>query len=477
MAGQTRTGHAKGVADGDRAAVDIEAFQRNAQLALAVQGLRGKGLVQLPEINVLHRQSVARQQLGHGKHRANAHLIGLATGNRQAAEGAQRREAQLGGFLGFHQHAGGRTIGQLRGIAGGDKVARALDGLQLGQAFERGRGAVAVVHGGGHILVADLTGFLVLLGHARGAGHDLVVEGAIGLGRCRALLTLQREGILVFAVDAVALGHHIGRVDHGHEEVRLVFQQPGVGIGGVGVARTDQRDALDAAGHHGGRAVDNDAAGRKGNGLQARGAKTVDHGAAHADGQAGAHGRLAADIAAGGAFGVAAAQHHVFDQGRVNAGALHRSADGKGGQLRARRDIELPTVGFGQRRTRCRNDDGFTHACLLGSERPLIVIFCAASTCHTSANSYFLCSNPGFGYVKAPGCAAGLDGPGWQDRSQAALFRLSKFSPFSTSSTKRGEGVQNSASSLANSRMSARTLSRPTMSAHFIGPPRKRGKP
>ena len=35
------------------------------------------------------------QQLGHGEHRADAHLVGLAAGHREAAEDAQRLQAAL----------------------------------------------------------------------------------------------------------------------------------------------------------------------------------------------------------------------------------------------------------------------------------------------------------------------------------------------------------------------------------------------
>src|SRR5256885_12550392 len=59
---------------------------------------------------------------------------------------------------------------------------RSLDGFQLGQAFQRGGGAVAVVLGGDHVAVGDLARVLVLLGHARGAGNDFVLEQVGGLG-------------------------------------------------------------------------------------------------------------------------------------------------------------------------------------------------------------------------------------------------------------------------------------------------------
>ena len=75
-----------------------------------------------------------------------------------------------------------------------------------------------------------------------------------------------------------------------------------------------QRNAFHAARHHGGHAFEHDAPGGHGNGLQARGAETVDDRAAHGDGQACAQRRLAANVAAGGALRVATAPDQVFDQ-------------------------------------------------------------------------------------------------------------------------------------------------------------------
>jgi len=47
------------VADGDRAAVDVEQLVGNAQLVAAVDYLHGEGLVQLPQADVVHLQAVA----------------------------------------------------------------------------------------------------------------------------------------------------------------------------------------------------------------------------------------------------------------------------------------------------------------------------------------------------------------------------------------------------------------------------------
>ncbi|MNT71020.1 hypothetical protein D3C72_2094630 [compost metagenome] len=99
------------MAQRDGTAVHVQAVHRDAQLFLAVQRLRGEGLVQFPEVDVLHLQAVARQQLGDGVDRADAHLVRLAAGDGQAAERAQRTAAGALGLGRLHQHAGRRAIG------------------------------------------------------------------------------------------------------------------------------------------------------------------------------------------------------------------------------------------------------------------------------------------------------------------------------------------------------------------------------
>ena len=178
---------------------------------------------------------------------------------------------------------------------------------------------------------------------------------------------MQRESVLVFTRDAVALRHHVGGVDHFHEQRRLVLDQPGVEVRCAAAAGgVHQRNAFHATRHHGGHAFEHDAPGGHGNGLQARRAEAVDDRAAHGDGQACAQRRLAANVAAGGALGVAAAPDQVFDQAGVNACALHGSLHREGTQLGARGLVEFAAVRLGQRGTGGGNDDGFAHGGLLG---------------------------------------------------------------------------------------------------------------
>ena len=79
-------------------------------------------------------QSLPSEQLGDGEDRADAHLVGLATGDGETPEGAERLEPAPFGKLCVHHHAGRRAVGELAGIAGGDPFAFAHR-LECGEPF------------------------------------------------------------------------------------------------------------------------------------------------------------------------------------------------------------------------------------------------------------------------------------------------------------------------------------------------------
>ena len=86
-------GHAIGVAQGDGPAIDIEPLAGDAQPVAAIEQLDGKGLVQLPEIDVLDLQPMPAQQLRHGEDRSDPHFVGLAAGDGEAAKESERLQA------------------------------------------------------------------------------------------------------------------------------------------------------------------------------------------------------------------------------------------------------------------------------------------------------------------------------------------------------------------------------------------------
>src|SRR5579871_163799 len=82
VAGEPRARHAEGMADRDRAAVDVVLGGIDAELVAAVEALAGESFVELPEIDIVDLQAMALQQLGHGEDRADTHLVGFATSRR-----------------------------------------------------------------------------------------------------------------------------------------------------------------------------------------------------------------------------------------------------------------------------------------------------------------------------------------------------------------------------------------------------------
>src|SRR5215203_1397273 len=125
VAGETRASHAEGMADRDRAAVDVVLLGIDAELVARIEALAGEGFVEFPEINVVDLQAVALQQFRHRVDRADAHLVRLTAGRRPGDETAQRIEAALLGVLGFHQNHRRRAVRELAGIARGDVFAGA----------------------------------------------------------------------------------------------------------------------------------------------------------------------------------------------------------------------------------------------------------------------------------------------------------------------------------------------------------------
>src|SRR6266481_3632932 len=82
VAGEPRAGHAEGMTDRDRAAVDIVLLGIDAELVARIQTLAGEGLVQFPEVDIVDLEAMALQQLRHREHRADAHFVGLAARRR-----------------------------------------------------------------------------------------------------------------------------------------------------------------------------------------------------------------------------------------------------------------------------------------------------------------------------------------------------------------------------------------------------------
>src|ERR1035437_1107670 len=108
------------MAEGYGAAVDVDAVGVNAEGADYGEGLGGEGFVALDEADFVEVQAGAVGDEGNGVDGADTHLLGQAADGGvgyQVAEGAQ---AEFLGATGIHEHGGGRAIGGLRGVVGGE---------------------------------------------------------------------------------------------------------------------------------------------------------------------------------------------------------------------------------------------------------------------------------------------------------------------------------------------------------------------
>src|SRR5258706_14834928 len=59
VACQPRAGHPEGMADGDRAAVDVVLFGLDTELVAGIQALAGQGFVEFPKVDIVDLQPLA----------------------------------------------------------------------------------------------------------------------------------------------------------------------------------------------------------------------------------------------------------------------------------------------------------------------------------------------------------------------------------------------------------------------------------
>jgi hypothetical protein len=368
VAGHARARHAVRVADGDRAARHVELVVRNAEFVADVEHLAGECFVELPDADIVHRQAVLLQELRHGEHRADAHLVRIARRDHHAAVDAERLEAALFRFLRFHQHQRRRAVRQLRGVAGGDE-ASFLDALaalehrrQRLQVGERRLRPIAFVELERDFLLRGRARFLVGERHDRSERRHLGVVAPFGLRLRGALLRLQRILILRLAAHAVALGDDLRGLDHGHVDLRQVLHQPRIGgAEAIHLVVLHERDRLDAAADGDLHAVVDDLLRSGRDRHQSGGALPVDRHARHRHRKPGAQQALARDVAAGRALLHGAADHDVLDLSGADARALHGLRERVADQLLALSVVECAAIGLADRRARGGDDDCFTH--------------------------------------------------------------------------------------------------------------------
>ena len=179
----------------------------------------------------------------------------------------------------------------------------------------------------------------------------------------RALLALERVGVLRVARDPVVLRDRVGGLQHRHVDVGLVTQHPLLGEAVHVHDVLHHRDRLAAAGDDDLRTVGRDAPGGDRDRLQSRRTVAVDR---HARDASPANRRATRRRGRGccrSRLPVSPTPRiDVLDLGRIDAGPRHGMRDRVARERRAVRLVERAAKRASDRRARRRNDRGFTHA-------------------------------------------------------------------------------------------------------------------
>ena len=346
--------------DGDRAAVDVEFAGVGARLLEPGQRDGGEGFVDLVEVDVLELEPGLLEHARGARDGTFEHQDGVAADHRLGRNPGSGLEPQLGRLLLRHQEHSGGAVGDLRGVAGGDRVLGVEGRLEGGHRLVGGVAADALVpcHDLGRVAVGgDLD------------GHDLGLQVALVAGRGRVQVALHAELVHGLALDAVLAGDQLGGDALRHHVVELGQ------LGREGVARPlHDRGAHRHPRHRLHASRDGDVAdagldqvGREVDGLLTGAALAVDGGGGCLDREARRQPGVAGDV-----DGLLAGLHHVpeddvFDQPGLDAGAVDQLLQHHGSQDDRVEVFEL-AVALAHGGTNGFDDDHFAHAQTLLSQ-------------------------------------------------------------------------------------------------------------
>lgn len=194
---------AQGVTHGDGTTVGVDLVDVQTALLNGENGLGGKGLVQLEDIDILDLDTSLLADGGDGVGRAHTHDLGGASNHSRGDELSENGESQLLGRLALHEQNSGGTIRDLGGVTGGGGSIKG--GAQLGQGLEGGTGTDTIILGNNNLLLVVLG----ILDHGLDS-NNLAVKLALGLGLGSLLEGEGGESILLGTGDVVLGGDVLG---------------------------------------------------------------------------------------------------------------------------------------------------------------------------------------------------------------------------------------------------------------------------
>ena len=347
------------MADGNRAAVDVDLAHVEAELTGNSDGLGREGFVGLDEVDIVDGQAGLLHGLTGSGHGADAHDLRVDAALAPADELGHGLEVVLLHGLAGSEDDGGSAVVDAGGVTGGDALdvllgigfvdAGGLEGVDdlvlnaLGADGERAAQLGKTLGGGtgaGELILLELDDLLLDLD---GNGNDLGIKAAGSLRGLGLLLGGSAEGVKLLAGDAPNIADVLGGgahvvvveripqavLDHGVDELLVAHAGAPAGVGrGIGsgahVLGTAADDDVGVAGEDGAAGLDD--------GLHAGAADHADGVGGNGVGQARAHADLTGDVLTE-AGGQDAAEHQLIDVLGSDVGTLEGFLDNDGAQL------------------------------------------------------------------------------------------------------------------------------------------------
>ena len=184
------------MAERNRAAVHVHALRIETELADDLKALRGERLVQFDQVEIADLEARARENLPHGRDRADAHDPRIDARDRARDEAAERLGAQLLRALLARDHERGGAVVHAARIPRRHRPALAERRPKRRELLERRVRPRMLVA----LDVADR--------------NELVVEAPRLVRRGPAPLALERERVLILAGHRELLGHVLAGLAH-----------------------------------------------------------------------------------------------------------------------------------------------------------------------------------------------------------------------------------------------------------------------
>jgi len=336
-------------------AVDVHLVVKNVQFLHPGEHHRRERLVDLDQVDVVHRHAGLLQGMAGGRDRSGQHPHRIVGQHRQVMDAGPRRQLVLGErTVGGDQQRGG-SVGDLAGDRSGDRAAL-LERLEAAD-----------------LLPVGLTGALIP-GNVAQWG-DLGVEAARVPGPDRPLVALDGERFHLVAAALPFVGDHLRRAELADFLVPVALLPAGRAGEGVGVtelladehrrADGDRRHLLHAAGDDQVGRARHHRLGGEVHRLLGGAALAVDCRTGHVIGQTRGQPGGSGDVAGLPADRVDAPEDHVLDRARVHPGAFHQRLEAVRPQVGGvdRREAPAPSP---HRGANCVDDVGLGHRVLQG---------------------------------------------------------------------------------------------------------------